>query len=191
MGAQIPVIAENLLATCGCRKFQLDTMGDHLCTCTTHSGTKKVDWVVEQLDDLFNTTHKVKTKQHVTKRRGRHCRDIELTSYLVNVVGPVSLVLDLLITHDRFGSNSDPSLNGHLHYPNDIDKSLNEDTTDKIRKYRSDYNNMSLLYLLFLVRVGDYIVNSCDFYSYRIFGKLTPFLQLQEFRLRHSHRFSL
>jgi hypothetical protein len=103
----------------------------------------------------------------------------------------VSLVLDLLITHDRFGSNSDPSLNGHLHYPNDIDKSLNEDTTDKIQKYRSDYNNMSLLHLLLLVRVGDYIVNSCDFYSYRIFGKLTPFLQFQEFRLRHSYRFSL
>jgi hypothetical protein len=36
---------------------------------------------------------------------------------------------------------SDSSLNGHLHYPDDIDKSLNEDSTDKIRKYRSDYNN--------------------------------------------------
>ncbi len=51
------------------------------------------------------------------------------------------LVLDLRIVHDRSGSRSDPSLNGHLHYPNDIDKSLNESVTDKIRKYRSDYNN--------------------------------------------------
>ena len=55
------------------------------------------------------------------------------------------LVLDLLITHDRFGSSSDPSLNlglnGHLHYPNDIDKSLNEAAADKIRKYRADYSN--------------------------------------------------
>ncbi len=47
--------------------------------------------------------------------------DIELDSYLTNTVGPVSLVLDLRIVHDRFGSNTDPSLNGHLHYPNDID----------------------------------------------------------------------
>ncbi len=51
------------------------------------------------------------------------------------------LVLDLRIAHDRFGSSSDPNLNGHLHYPNDIDRSLNEATADKIRKYRSDYNN--------------------------------------------------
>ena len=77
-------------------------------------------------------THKVKTKQHVTKRRCRHCRDIEMSVYLPNSVDPVSLVLDLRITHDRFGSRSDPSLNGHLHYPNDIDKSLNEVAVDKI-----------------------------------------------------------
>jgi hypothetical protein len=94
--------------------------------------------LVEQLFDLFHTTHTVKT-HYVTKRRGRHCGDIEVVTYLTNVVGPVSLVLDLLIVHDRFGSTSDPSLNGHLHYPKDIDKSLN--VTDKIRKYRVDYNN--------------------------------------------------
>ena len=53
----------------------------------------------------------------------------------------MSLVLDLLIVHDRWGSTSDPSINGHLHYPNGMDRSLNETTTDKIRKYRTDYNN--------------------------------------------------
>ncbi len=65
--------------------------------------------------------------------------------YLTNVVGPVSLVtslvLDLRITYDRFGSSSDPNINGHLHYPNDIDRSFNETVSDKIRKYRSDDNN--------------------------------------------------
>ncbi len=44
--------------------------------------------------------------------------------------------LDHRISHDRSGSRSDPILNGHLHYPNDIDKSLNETDSDKIRKYR-------------------------------------------------------
>jgi len=29
----------------------------------------------------------------------------------------------------------------YLHDPNDIDRSLNEAATDKIRKYRADYNN--------------------------------------------------
>ncbi len=61
--------------------------------------------------------------------------------YLANATGPVPLVLDLYIDHDRFGSRSGPNLNGHLHYPNDIDKSFNETDTDKIRKYRFDYNN--------------------------------------------------
>jgi hypothetical protein len=32
MGAQIPVIVEKPLATCGYRKFQLDPLGDHLNT---------------------------------------------------------------------------------------------------------------------------------------------------------------
>ena len=43
---------------------------------------------------------------------------------------------------------------------------------------------LSHLCLLFLVRLGGYIVNSCDFYSYRFIGKLTAFLQLQEFSFR-------
>ena len=61
--------------------------------------------------------------------------------YLSNTSGPVPLVMDLRITHDRWGSRSDPSINGHLHYPNDIDRSLNESVSDKIRKYHTDYNN--------------------------------------------------
>ncbi len=73
---------------------------------------KTHDWVVDQQDDLFHTTHKVKTQQHVTKIRGRHCGNIDLTTYLVNTVDPVPLVVDLHIVHDRFGSNSDPSLTG-------------------------------------------------------------------------------
>ena len=50
-------------------------------------------------------------------------------------------VLDLRIAHDRFGSSSDPSINGHLHYPNDLDGSLEETAADKIRQYHTDYNN--------------------------------------------------
>jgi hypothetical protein len=90
--------------------------------------------------DLFRTTHKVKTQQ-VVKNRGQHCGDVELAAYLANTTDPVPLVLDLRIPHDRFGSSSDPSLNGHLHDPNDIDRSINEAAADKIRKYRADYNN--------------------------------------------------
>ncbi len=75
------------------------------------------------------------------RSRGQPCGDIELSGYLTNAGGPVSLVLDLHISHERFGSISDPSINGHLHYPNDLEGSLNEDTTDKSRQYHSDYDN--------------------------------------------------
>jgi hypothetical protein len=96
--------------------------------------------MVDQLADLFRTTHKVKTQQ-VVKSRGQHCGDIDLAGYLANETGPVPLVLDLRIAHDRVGSSADPTLNGHLKYPNNLDQSLNDAAADKIRKYRADYNN--------------------------------------------------
>jgi hypothetical protein len=55
--------------------------------------------------------------------------------------GPVPLVLDLRIAHDRVGSSADPTLNGHLKYPNNLDQSLIDTAAEKIRKYRADYNN--------------------------------------------------
>jgi hypothetical protein len=96
--------------------------------------------MVDQVPDLFRTTHKVKTHQ-VVKSRGQPCGDIEVAGYLANETGPVSLVVDLRIDHDRVGSTTDPTLNGHLCYPNKLDQSLNDTSTDKIRKYRGDYNN--------------------------------------------------
>jgi hypothetical protein len=96
--------------------------------------------MVDQIADFFRTTHKVKTQQ-VVKSRGQHCGDIELSAYLTNESGPVPLVLDLRIARDRVGSSTDPTLNGHLKYPNNLDQSLNDEAADKIRKYRADYNN--------------------------------------------------
>ena len=107
----------------------------------------------------------------------------------MNTSGPVSLVLDLHIGQERFGRRSDPSIDGHFHHPHDLDGPLNDDTTDKIRQYHSDYNNrpltLSPLRLSLLVRLTVYIVNLCDFYSYRLIGKLTVCLYLQEFNLRN------
>ena len=74
-------------------KFQIDPLGDHLCTCTAHSGAKKAhDWAVDQLADLFRTTTKVKTQQ-VVKSRGHHSGDIEVAGFLANAEGPVSLAV--------------------------------------------------------------------------------------------------
>ena len=96
------------------------------------------------------------------------------------------LVLDLRIAHDRVGSNTDPTLNGHLRYPNDLDQSLNDTVADKIRKYRVDYNHnppSTVSFMTVMVSTSGRIVNLSDFYSYKLIGKLTVFLQLQEFTL--------
>ena len=61
MGAQLPVIVEKPLVTCGYRKFQLDPLGD-----SCDSGAKKAhEWMVDQIADFFRTTNKVKTHQVV------------------------------------------------------------------------------------------------------------------------------
>ncbi len=95
--------------------------------------------MVDQLSDLFRTTHKVKTQQ-VVKSRGHHCGDIELVGYLANAPDPVPLVLDLRVDHDRVASSADPVLNGHLRHPNNLDQSPNDTGTDELRRYRADYN---------------------------------------------------
>jgi hypothetical protein len=68
---------------------------------------------VDQIVDLFLTTHKVKTEQ-VVKRRVKHCVDIELTVYLSNETGPVSLVLDLHLDHERWDSSTDPKMTTYI-----------------------------------------------------------------------------
>jgi hypothetical protein len=94
----------------------------------------------------------------------------------------VSFVLDIHIVHERFGSSFDPSVNGHLHYPNDVDRSLNETVPDRIRKYHPDCNNNPPNTISFMSdftstsgRPRVYIVNLCDFYFYNLIGKLTAF----------------
>jgi hypothetical protein len=77
-------------------------------------------------------------KQGYTPRWGRKKKNY---TEFARESGSLSRKFLLRIVHDRFGRSSDNYLNGHLHYPNDIDNSLNESATDKIRKNRPDYNN--------------------------------------------------
>jgi len=88
--------------------------------------------------------------------RGQRCGDIELAGYLANVAGPVPS--DLRIAHECSGSSSDPSINGRLHYPNDVDRSLNEAAADKLENIALTVITIPLtlspLCLLMLVRLG-------------------------------------
>jgi hypothetical protein len=98
------------------------------------------------------------------------------------------MVLDLRIAHDRVGSSTDPTLNGHLRYPNNLDQSLNDAVADKIRKYRADYNNRPPSTVSFMSaitstsgRLHSEFVRLLFLQAHR---KLTAFLQLQEFSQR-------
>ncbi len=93
-------------------------------------------WLIKLLTSFEQPTKWKHNRWLGAGDRGQWCGDIELSGYLTN--GPVSLVLDLYITHERFGS-----INGHLHYLNDLNRLLNETVTDKIRQYHTDYNNRS------------------------------------------------
>jgi hypothetical protein len=67
-------------------------------------------------------------------------------AYLADAAGPVNLIMGLRLMHERFrrfGSNSNPCLNGGLTTPApaDIDKPLNDAAADKIHDYRADYGN--------------------------------------------------
>jgi hypothetical protein len=96
---------------------------------------KKKHWSHESKRNIaFASSIRNKQTQQVVKNRGQHCGNIELAGYLQNVVGTVPLVLDLCISHERWESSTDPTLNGHLHYPNDLDKPLNEESVDKFRE---------------------------------------------------------
>jgi hypothetical protein len=114
------------LSACGCKKFALDALGDHVSTCTVHSGAKEDhDWAVEQLADLFRTTHRVKTQQ-VARSRGQRCGDIELavsTSRMRRVrclwcwisALPTNASEVVLNINDNRPSNAIASTSGRLH----------------------------------------------------------------------------
>ena len=90
----------------------------------------------------------------MAKSRGQRCGDIELAAYLSNAAGPVPFVMDLHVAHERWGSSSNPSLSGHLHYPADIDRTLNEAAVDKVLQYRADYNNRPFHAIAFMPAIA-------------------------------------
>ena len=59
--------------------------------------------------------------------------------YLRDQAGSRSLVFDLAIAHDRFGSSSQPQQNGCLSHPQDLDAPLRIAAQRKINGYRQDY----------------------------------------------------
>ena len=68
-------------------------------------------------------------------------------NYLRDSAGPRSLVLDISIAHDVFGSSSHVLQNGNLTHPQDLDGPLRVAAQRKINAYGQQYadNQNSLL----------------------------------------------
>ena len=129
--------------------------GDHTSTCTALSGaTKALDWMVSVLGPLFRTAgHVVRTQHGVTASAGQRRGDVEIRNwnYLRDSAGPRSLVFDLSIAHDRFGSSSHVLQNGLLSHPQDLDGPLRVAAQRKINAYGQQYadnRNISFLPLV-------------------------------------------
>ena len=70
------------------------------------------------------------------QRQGQRRGDVEIRNYLQDAAGCRSLVFDLSMTHDRFGSSSHVQQNGLLSYHQDLDAPLRLAAQRKIHSFR-------------------------------------------------------
>ena len=78
------------------------------------------------------------------QRRG----DVEICKYMRDQAGSRSLVFDLSITHDCYGSSSHVHQNGLLSHPQDLDAPLRLAAKRKINGYRQQYADNQNIYFL-------------------------------------------
>jgi hypothetical protein len=156
----------------------------HLClydvsTCTAHSwATKAHDWMVGMLGPLFRTVrHTVRTQHGVTASAGQQRGDVEIRSYLQDAAGRRSLVFDLSVTHDRFGSSSHVQQHGLLSHPQDLDAPLRLAAQRKINGYRQQYaDNQNISFFPAIMST-----------STRMHGEFLRLLFLQAHRETEAH----
>jgi hypothetical protein len=185
LGLEVPVLTslprrnQRAPALCGCKKHGIDTYGDHTATCTAHSGaTKAHDWAVGVLGPLFRSAgHTVRTQHQVTASAGHRRGDVEIREYLRDAAGSRSLVFDLSITHDRFGSSTHVQQNGALSHPQDLDAPLRLAAQRKINSYRQHYaDNQNISFLPAIMTT-----------SSRMHGEFLRLLFLQAHRETTAH----
>jgi hypothetical protein len=86
------------------------------------------------------------TQRGVTSSAGQRRGDVEIRNYLRDSAGPQSLVFDLSIAHDRFGSSSHVQQNGLLTHTQDLDGPLRVAAQRKINAYGQQYADNQNIY---------------------------------------------
>jgi hypothetical protein len=98
---------------------------------------------------LVNMSVNTTMAEHgVTASAGQRRGDVEICNYIRDQMGSRSLVFDLSITHDRFGSSSHVQQNGLLSHPQDLDVHLRlavERKMNSSRQQCADNQNISFL----------------------------------------------
>ncbi len=104
------------------------------------------------------------------QRRG----DVEIRNYLRDQAGSRSLVFDLSIAHDRFGSSSHVQQNGCLSHPQDLNAPLRIAAQRKIAAYQQQYaDNQNISFLpAIVVPPPACMASFCVFFFYRPTGRL-------------------
>jgi hypothetical protein len=108
--------------------------------------------MVSVLGLLFRTARhlvrKLRTQHVITARAGQRRVNVEVRSYLRDQAGCRSLVFDLSIAHDRFGSNSHVQQNGSLSHPQDLDCQMRVAAQRKTNAYKQTYaDNQNISFL--------------------------------------------
>jgi hypothetical protein len=134
--------------------------------------------MVSVLGPLFRTAgHLVRTQHGVTASAGQRRGDVEVRSYLRDQAGSRSLVFDLSITHDRFGSSSHVQQNGSLLHPQDLDGLMRVAAQRKTNAYRQTYaDNQKISFLPAIMSTSN-----------RMHGELLRLLFLQAHRETEAH----
>jgi hypothetical protein len=95
---------------CPCRQFNFDPYGDHIQTCHRQSTSLPTsEWIVYRLSlFLHSVGHRVKTHR-ITPFSVNERGDVEIKDYVLlphgedDRIPPRTLVMDVTMTHDRYG----------------------------------------------------------------------------------------
>ena len=130
--------------------------------------------MVSVLGPLFRTVgHLVRTQHGVMASAGQRRGDVEVRSYLRDQAGSRSLVFDLSIAHDRFGSSSHVQQNGSLSHPQDLDGPMRVAAQRKTNAYRQTYaDNQNISFLPAIMSTSNRMHGEfCVFFFYRPTGR--------------------
>jgi len=143
LGAPVPILVHHPRTLCACRKHNLGNQPDHVQCCPSVGATTQAhDWAITQLQPLFRSLgHAVRVQTAVTASKGNQRGDVEIKDYLRHNGVDRTLVFDFSMAHDRWGATDEPSKNGQLCYPHDLNRTVREAAQKKVKKYQGTYAN--------------------------------------------------